>query len=108
MMDGKWDMNDLFLIVFFILVFGVPALLLTLSTSKRFKVDFSSLWTHQERIDKLAVIILGTWWVHTCSMVLWTLVQKVTTADYVTYMGWAIPLMLKMWAPKDGPPEGKP
>ena len=95
----------LFLIVFFFLYFGVPILLAWISNSEWTKIDVSDLWTHNGRPDKLAVIILGTWWVHTCSMILWSLTQKVTTADYVTYMGWAIPIIAKMYFGKDAPPQ---
>lgn len=88
----------LFLLVFFLLYFGVPALVAWASYSKRLQwVDMRDLWTHNGRADKLAVIILGTWWVHTCSMILWALSKTVSTADYVTYMGWAIPIIAKMW-----------
>ena len=63
---------------------------------------------HNGRPDKLAVIILGTWWVHTCSLILWTLLKTVQTADYATYMGWAIPIIAKMYAPSYDPPNDKP
>ena len=109
MMDGKWDMNDLFLAVYFLLVFGVPILLFSLSKSARFSIDVSSLWTHQGRMDKLAVIILGTWWLHSCSIMLWTLLKTITTTDYVTYMGWAVPIIAKMFAPNSSqPPKDNP
>ena len=104
----NWEMNwDWFLFMYIALVFGVPALVVWASYSeiritKQF--DLRELWLHQGRVDKFAVIILGTWWTHTCSLLLWTLLQSVTTADYVTYMGWAIPIMAKMWAPKNGAP----
>ena len=104
----------LFLGVFFFLYFGVPALLVWVSYSDRpmcKNVDIRALWMWNERPDKLAVIILGTWWVHTCSMILWALLRTVATQDYITYMGWAIPIMLKMWAPQNDaapPPPDKP
>ena len=97
--------DRIFLFFFVVLVFGVPALVVWASYSSYKALegfDVSTLWTHQERIDKLAVIILGTWWVHTSSMILWTLLKIITTTDYVTYMGWAIPIIAKMFAPKNG------
>ncbi len=93
-----------FLAVFFTLVFVVPALVAWASYNPRLKFDLADLWTHQERVDKFAVIILGTWWVHTSSMIMWTLLRTVTTADYATYMGWAIPIIAKMFAPAGTPP----
>ena len=84
------------------LVFGVPALVVWASSNRKLAFDWSGLWLYHGQVDKFAVIIMGTWWVHTCSMILWTLKHSVETADYVTYMGWALPLMVKMWAPKSG------
>ena len=98
----------IFLFFFVVLVFGVPALVVwaSYSTYKGLaKFDVSTLWTHQERIDKFAVIILGTWWIHSCTIILWTLLRTIQTQDYVTYMGWALPIMLKMWAPSNGKPS---
>jgi len=89
----------LFLGVFFFLYFGVPALLVWGSYCESCSLDLRDLWTHNNRPDKLAVIILGTWWVHTASMVLWALSKTVTTTDYLTYMGWALPIIAKMFAP---------
>lgn len=88
-----------FLAVFALLTFGVPILVVWLSYSDN-QFDVRSLWTHNERIDKLAVILMGTWWVHTCSMILLTLMQKVVAGDYITYMGWALPLIAKLFAPE--------
>jgi hypothetical protein len=98
----------IFLGVFAVLVFGVPLFVAWASYSDKSRIDLRSLWTHQERIDKFAIIIMGTWWVHTCSMILWTLLRTVNTADYATYLGWAIPIIAKMFAPSSGPPEAKP
>ena len=95
----------IFLFFFVVLVFGVPALVAWASYSSYkalAKFDVSELWLHQGRVDKFAVIILGTWWVHTSSMILWTLLRTVQTQDYVTYIGWAVPIIAKMWAPKNG------
>jgi hypothetical protein len=95
----------LFLCVFFFLYFGVPALLVWVSYSERpaFRpVDIRALWMWNDRPDKLAVIILGTWWVHTCSMILWSLKGVVATTDYLTYMGWALPIIANMFVPKPG------
>ena len=97
----------IFLFFFVVLVFGVPALVAWASYSSYkalAKFDVSELWLHQGRVDKFAVIILGTWWVHTSSMILWTLLRTVETQDYVTYIGWAVPIIAKMWAPKNGSP----
>jgi hypothetical protein len=91
-----------FLGVFLMLVFGVPALVVWASYNEgeRFKqFDVSTLWTHRDRVDKFAVIILGTWWSHTCAMVTETLLRTVETADWTTYQLWAIPIMAKMFAP---------
>lgn len=86
----------LFLAMFFFLYLGVPVLVAWLSYVPQCRIDLSQLWTHNNRPDKFAAIILGTWWVHTCSMILWTLSRSVTTTDYLTYMGWAIPVIMKM------------
>ena len=97
----------IFLFFFVVLVFGVPTLVALASYSSYkalAKFDVSELWLHQGRVDKFAVIILGTWWVHTSSMILWTLLRTVQTQDYVTYIGWAVPIIAKMWAPKNGSP----
>ena len=93
-----------FLVVFVALVFLVPIIVIYASYNKKLRFDISTLWTHQERIDKFAVIILGTWWVHTTSIVMWTLLRSVSTQDYLVYMGWAIPIIAKMLAPtKEAP-----
>ena len=100
--------EEIFLGVFFLLVFVVPSLVIWASYSKRTGAfDISTLWTHQGRVDKFAVIILGTWWIHSSSLIMWTLLRTVQTADYATYMGWAIPIMAKMFAPPTTPPEVK-
>lgn len=97
----------LFLLVFFLLYFGVPWLLAWMSYSDSCKnIDISSLWTHNNRPDKLAVIILGTWWIHSCSMIMWSLTKVVTTADFAVYMGWAVPIIAKMLADKLGNGNG--
>src|SRR6266702_4360613 len=98
--DGVITMQEIiFLIVFCFLLFVVPIFVTWASYSDRSRFDLRSLWTHHERIDKFAIIVMGTWWVHTCSMILWTLLRSVTTADYLTYMGWALPIIAKMFAP---------
>lgn len=92
--------ETLFLGTFFLLYFVVPALIGWASYCERFQTfDLRSLWTHNGRPDKLAVIILGTWWIHSCTIILWTLSRTITTADFVTYMGWALPIIAKMFAP---------
>lgn len=96
----------IFLIVFFSLVFVVPAVVVWATYCDKCSLDLRDLWMHQSRLDKFAVIILGTWWIHSSSMVMWTLLRTVTTADYATYMGWAIPIIAKMFAPSN-PPQDK-
>ena len=97
----------IFLTVFFVLVFVVPSIVAWASYNPRMEFDLADLWTHQNRVDKFAVIILGTWWVHTCSMIMWTLLRTVQTQDYATYMGWALPIIAKMFAPSGTPPADK-
>lgn len=106
--DGVITLAEaLFLFMFVLLVFGVPCLVAWFSYSDKFKrFDLRSLWEHNDRKDKLAVILMGTWWLHSCSMILWTLMRLVTTADWTTYQLWALPIIAKMlndaWAPKNG------
>ena len=85
-----------FYIMFAVLYFLVPWAVVAASYSSRTKFDLSSLWTHKKQIDKLAVILMVTWWVHTSSMILWTVMRSVTSADYTPYMGWAIPIIAKI------------
>ena len=92
--------EHIFLGMFFFLYLGVPALLVWGTYCDKCKLDLRDLWMHNHRVDKLAVIIMGTWWVHTCTMILWVLSKTVTTPDYATYMGWALPIILKMYAPQ--------
>jgi len=96
----------IFLGVFFALVFVVPIIVIWLSYKPSVDFDATTLWTHQGRVDKFAVIILGTWWLHSCSIVMWTLLRTIQTQDYLTYQLWAIPIIAKMLAPKgdDNPP----
>lgn len=91
--------EKLFYGVFALVYFVVPAVLVWMSYSKFFKsVDLSALWTHNRRADKFAVIILGSWWIHSCTLVLWTMSKTVTTADYATYGAiWITPLLVKMF-----------
>jgi hypothetical protein len=103
-MNGTPWHEFIFLLVFVVLVFVVPIIVIRASYSPTTKFDVSTLWTHQGRVDKFAVIILGTWWVHTTSLIMWTLLRTVATADYATYMGWAIPIIAKMFAPDKAPP----
>lgn len=93
-----------FLTVFFITVFLIPMIVVWATYNKNVKFDVSTLWVHNDRIDKFAVIIMFTWWVHTCSMILWALMRTITTADYATYVAWAIPIIAKMYAPSNGGP----
>lgn len=93
--------------VFFVLVFGMPIFLAFASASDRKffgAIDVSSLWTdHQTgKVNTLLVIVLGTWWVHTCAMILWIQVRNLTNENVTQYMGWAIPIIASMFAPKKG------
>ena len=95
----------LFSSVYVVLVFGIPGIVVWASYSTfgaLEKIDFSELWLHKGRVDKFGVIVLGTWWIQPCSILLWTLERQIKSEDYVIYMGWALPLLVKMWAPKNG------
>ena len=97
--------------VFFVLVFGVPVFLAVASASEsRYMrgIDVSALWTHNGRPDKFAVIILGSWWVHTTAMILWILTKQINDTNVTQYMSWAIPIIVRMFAPQSPPqkPEG--
>lgn len=85
-----------FLLLFALLEFGVPIYIVWASYSSKCTLDLRTLWVHNERIDKLAVITIFTWWTHTCSIILWTFLRTITTTDYLTYMGWAIPIIASM------------
>jgi len=106
-MDAIPRQELIFLVVFCVLVFAVPCLVAWATYSEASRLDLRSLWTHQERVDKFAVIILGTWWVHTSSMILEVLLRTVTTNDFMSYTAWAIPIIAKMFAPSAGQPEAK-
>src|SRR5437867_2434246 len=103
-MNGTPLHEFIFLGVFFAIVFVVPIIVIWASYTEKLRFDVSQLWTHHGRVDKFAVIILGTWWIHSCSLILWTLLRTVQTADYATYIGWAIPIIAKMFAPPGNPP----
>lgn len=96
--------------VFFTLFFGVPLYLAWASYSDRCSINVSALWTSHVtgKVDTLLVIVIGTWWTHTCAIVLWTLSRNVTTQDFITYMGWAIPIIASMFAPRPPPPPAAP
>ena len=96
----------IFLFVFFFTVFVIPSAVVWATYCDKCVLDLRELWMHNARLDKFAVIILGTWWIHSCSMIMWTLMRTVQTADYATYMGWAIPIIAKMFAPTNTPPSG--
>lgn len=108
--DNVLDLGEsLFLGVFFLLYFGVPMLLVWISYCERFKMDLSALWTHNGRPDKIAAILMGSWWIHSCSVVLWSLSKTVTTADLLAYGGvWVTPLIAKMWLAPLGTPPAPP
>jgi len=108
-MNGNDILNlteKLFFGMFLLLYFGVPGLVVWASYCEKCAIDLRELWTYNKRADKLAVIILGTWWIHSCTIILWTLSKTITTADFVTYMGWALPIIAKMFAPKNGGSNG--
>lgn len=84
--------------VFFILVFGVPIFLAWASASEmRYvkTIDVSSLWVSHEngKVDTMLVIVIGTWWVHTCAAIMWILTKNFTDANVIQYMGWALPIV---------------
>src|SRR3990167_4984667 len=102
--------EGIFLFFFVILVFGVPALVAWASYSSfkaLAKFDVSELWLHQGRVDKFAVIVLGTWWIHSCSIILWTLLKTIQTQDYLTYMIWGTLIIGKMMVSKEGVSNGQ-
>ena len=106
---NEWNWRELvFHAVFFVLIFGVPTSVAwaSYSENKRFRnFDVSLLWkTETGALDKLFIIVLGTWWVHTCAIVLWTLARTVVAADFPTYIGWGIPIIARMFAPTPGTP----
>ena len=104
-MNGTPLHEFIFLGVFFALVFVVPIIVIWASYTEKLRFDVSQLWTHHGRVDKFAVIILGTWWIHSSSLVMWTLLRTVNTQDYLVYMGWAIPIIARMLAPQSEPPK---
>lgn len=98
--DGILSTQEIvFLVVFGLLVFVVPILVVWASYSKNTHFDVSSLWVHQGRIDKFAVIVMCSWWVHTCVILLSALRGNVSTGDLTSYTAWAVPLIFKMFAP---------
>lgn len=95
----------IFLFFFVVLVFGIPSVVAWASYSSYrvlSKFDVSELWLHKGRVDKFAVIVLGTWWVHTSTIILWTLLRTIQTQDYVTYMMWGTLIIGKMMVAKNG------
>jgi hypothetical protein len=93
--------------VFFVLVFGVPIYLVVASYSGHCGINVSALWTSHAngQVDTLLVIVLGTWWVHTCAMVLWILSRNLSHDNVTQYMGWAIPIIASMFARKPETPK---
>jgi len=98
--ESEW----IFLLVFALMIFVIPMLVVwaTYSDRKLTKsVDLSDLWMYGGKLDKFSVIVMGTWWVHTSSMVMWTLLKTVATQDYATYSGiWGTLLIAKIFATK--------
>ena len=81
-----------------VLYFLVPWVLVQATYSEHTRLDLAPLWTHQGRIDKFAVILLIAFWVHTSSLILWTMLRTVSTADYLAYGGiWITPIIAKMF-----------
>ena len=91
--------DAIYLVVFLVLVFGVPLSVVRATYSENSRIDLRALWIFNNRIDPFRVIILGTWWPHTCAMILETLLRTVETQDWTTYQLWAIPIIAKMFAP---------
>src|SRR3990172_111480 len=108
--DGIITLQEaIFLFFFVVLVFGVPAMVAWASYSSYkvlAKFDMSELWLHKGRVDKFAVIVVGTWWIHSCSIILWTLLRTIQTQDYLTYMMWGTLIIGKMMASKNGAANG--
>jgi len=101
--------EGIFLFFFVVLVFGVPATVAWASYSTYralAKFDVSELWLHKGRVDKFAVIVVGTWWLHSCSIILWTLLRTIQTQDYLTYMIWGTLIIGKMMASKNEDANG--
>jgi hypothetical protein len=98
--DATINLSEIIFLFFYcILIFGVPALVVyaTYSESRPFKqVDLKELWSYNKKLDIWRVIAGGTWWVHTSSMIMWSLVRTVETKDYLTYMTWGTLLIAKM------------
>jgi len=105
------DLKDLsFYIMFAVLYFIVPWIVVKASYSKKTNFDLRSLWERKggKSIDGLFVILICTWWVHTSSMILWTIVQRVQTQDYVTYMAWGTLILAKILGQAFGNGKAEP
>lgn len=89
--------------VFFVIVFAVPIFLAWASASEsdRLKrINVSGLWTDKDgRLDMLKTIVLGTWWIHSCAVILWILTRTINDANVTQYMGWALTIIARMFAP---------
>ena len=86
-----------FYVMFGVLYFVVPFIVVVASYSKRVKFDLSDLWVYNERIDLFRVMVLIAWWAHTSSNILWTIQQQITTADWLAYAGvWVAPVIVRM------------
>lgn len=101
--DGK---ELAFHIMFVVLFFMVPWTLVKMTYDDRYKLDISDLWTFNKRIDLFRVMVLTAFWAHTSSMILWTLAQKITTADWAAYAGvWIAPVIVRMVGAAFGSPQ---
>ena len=74
------DLKDLsFYVMFVVLYFIVPWALIEATYSERCRLDLKPLWTYKKVLDKFAAFLVIAFWCHTSYMILWTLIQKVTT-----------------------------
>lgn len=92
------DLKQLsFYIMFVVLYFIVPFIVVRMSYDSRYKFNLSDIWTFNGRIDLFRVMVLIAWWSHTSSNILWTVVQHITTADWLAYAGiWVVPVLVRM------------
>jgi len=86
-----------FYIMFAVLYFLVPWALIEATYSDRCRLDLKPLWIYKGKLDKFAVIVVIGFWCHTSYMILQTLMQRASTADWLAYAGvWITPILVKM------------
>lgn len=104
------DLKDIaFYTMFVVLFFIVPWTVVKASYDERFEFDLSDLWVFNDRIDLFRVMVLIAFWAHTSSNILWTLVQRITTADWLAYAGvWVTPVIIRMVGAAFGSNNGHP